>query len=380
MVFNRRMPGSAIPAEHNRNPMQTLLDCAVFTSGGRTYRWEDVFLSASLLGDWAGLENKTRDGIARLARAIETAAAPSAEQIERAAEEFRYARNLITAEEAEAWLARWDITIDGWFDYLRRRLLRHQEQDGAQDPVSGHQVTAEEIAECLVPEGVCSGAFFQWARALATRAAAYEALRSGAGAVSPDDAADPSTVFPHFGKARSSVLPESISRPPHDKLELLARLEMSLHRFRDEIVSSCDVDAEIAQRRLDWIRLYCELALFPDEQVAREAILCLRDDHQTLGDIAARARTTAREIFLCLEDVETGWRSTLLAASPGEVLGPLRMGEHVAVLAVRDKLIPTSQDPEIQQRAQRAAFDRAVERAVQAHIKWQISFGDRAAG
>jgi hypothetical protein len=250
----------------------------------------------------------------------------------------------------------------------------------AHDLISSHQVTADEIAECLIPEGVCSGAFLQWARALAIRAAAYEALRTAAGAVSADDAIDPSAVFPQFSKARSDALPERVSRPPDDKLELLARLEMSLHRFRDGIASSCDLDAEIAQRRLDWIRLHCELALFPDEQAAREAILCLREDHQALGDIAARARTTACEIFLFLEDVEAGWRPTLLPASPGEVLGPLRMGERVAVLAVRDKRIPTARDPEIQQRAQRAAFDRAVERALQTYVRWQTPFGDRAEG
>src|SRR5262245_17083758 len=103
--------------------MNTLLDRPAFSVGSQTYTWADVVLSAHLRGEWAQLEEQTRLGMNLVHRAEEDES-PSEEEIEAAGEEFRYARDLVTAEEMEAWLGRFDLTVESWTDYLERSILR----------------------------------------------------------------------------------------------------------------------------------------------------------------------------------------------------------------------------------------------------------------
>jgi hypothetical protein len=84
----------------------------VFSVGDSRYDWADVLVAAHLRGDWAGLETQIRQGLA-CQRALDNddetdEADPQA--VDAAATEFRYARDLVSAEEAEAWLAEHGLT------------------------------------------------------------------------------------------------------------------------------------------------------------------------------------------------------------------------------------------------------------------------------
>ena len=107
--------------------MQTLSGQRVFTVGQTSYVWEDVILAGLLWGDWTALEERVRSGLACLARlddlddddddALDEA------DVETAAAEFRYARDLVAAADLETWLERRGLSVEAWLDFIRRGLL-----------------------------------------------------------------------------------------------------------------------------------------------------------------------------------------------------------------------------------------------------------------
>ena len=112
----------------------------MFSAGERTYAWLDVVQAAEARGDVAALE---RD-LAALDR-LEL----GPDEVEAAGTEFRRSRGLLAADEMEAWLSHWAISVGDWMGFLRR-----------------------EPGAALWPEAVCSGALSSWAWELAGRAAA----------------------------------------------------------------------------------------------------------------------------------------------------------------------------------------------------------------
>ena len=77
--------------------------------------------------------NELRQGLAcvRCAEAKSTSIPVS--EVTAAANEFRYKRGLITAEETENWLKLWRLNMDQWMGYVRRSMLRQKWAGGLKE-------------------------------------------------------------------------------------------------------------------------------------------------------------------------------------------------------------------------------------------------------
>jgi hypothetical protein len=267
-----------------------VLERPVFSVGRRQFRWSDVAERV----DWEALK---RSASAQVGEA----------ELKDAEARFRYERSLVAAEEMEAWLQRWELSVAEWRDYLRGRLA---------DDERAAWVTA-----------ICSGALERAAQELAAKAAAAEALGE------PD-------------------------------------LDRAYGRFVAEAVTPAALGSVLETRRSDWIRVDCRTLVFPAEAAAREAALCVRDDGMSLAEVAAQAGVEMREHVLYLEDAADELGSVLLSARTGELLGPLPLADRFALLLVDDKADPTLDDPEILRRVQEAARRRAIEREVVNRVTW----------
>jgi hypothetical protein len=261
----------------------------LFTVGGREFRWAEVADRV----DWDALRPPDRE--------------LSGAELDEAARRFRYERNLVAAEEMEAWLARWELTVGEWRAYL------------------GGTLAADERAPWVI--AVCSGTLEREARELAARAAAAEALGEG-------------------------------------------DLDRAYERFVAEAVTPEALAALLETRGADWIRVDCRTLVLPGEPAAREAALCVRDDGMALAEVAAQAGVEMREHALYLEDADGELGNALLSARTGELLGPLPLGDRFALVLVDGKVDPTLDDPEILRRAQEAARRRATEREVVNRVTW----------
>jgi hypothetical protein len=100
--------------------MLPLFSRPLFDLRDDTYTWQDAVLSALIGGRWNAVERRVREGLACV-RHFERAGARAPEaKIEAAAAEFRYERELISADEAEAWLAGLGLDSAAWLAWVRR--------------------------------------------------------------------------------------------------------------------------------------------------------------------------------------------------------------------------------------------------------------------
>src|SRR5688500_3793863 len=107
--------------------MPVLAGQRIFTVAGTSYAWEDLVLAGCLWGDWPALEARASEGLACLARLDELDEDDedvlAEADVETAATEFRYARDLVAASDLESWLDRRGLSVDSWLDHIRRSLL-----------------------------------------------------------------------------------------------------------------------------------------------------------------------------------------------------------------------------------------------------------------
>jgi hypothetical protein len=325
--------------------MDAFLRQLVFSVGDEQYLWEDVILSARVRGEWADLENELREGLACLQRFDEEEGEIDPAELRSAANDFRYARDLVSAEETERWLNRWHLNVEEWMEYLQRRLLRQKWADQLAEIQARFRVAKKEIQDNILAEAICSGHLARCARALAARAAARaKALAAG--------------WIEHTEKGA-----EAAAR--------VHGLEEGYRRFCDHVIDSRGLKVQVDCHRLDWIRFDCRYALFPHEHMAREAALCARDDGISLDEIAANANIALHEAAMYLDEIEPSRRSRFLAAEKGALLGPLDWDNNaVGVFLIADKILPTLEDPRIKQRAQEALLEIELNREIANRVKW----------
>jgi hypothetical protein len=319
----------------------------IFTVDGLAFHWDDVLQHARATGRWAALEDEVRLGLAAAA-ALEAEPDEAAEAAADAqADEFRYERGLLTAAEMEAWLAARGVSARRWLACMTGLALRGLWRDRADELLDAHPPGDAAVAEALDAELACTDVARELAEALAADAAAAGAARGR-------------------------------TTPPADRRLLLAEILEHASRFR---VAARDRDAvarEIQGRRMDWIRLDCVLAAFPDAAQAREAVLCVREDRVPLADVAADAHVEPEEVSAILDDLEPDLRNRFLVTQPGEVIGPIeRGGEHV-VFHVVHRTLPEPSDPDLIERAGDVLEARAVGVEVERRVRWLAGRADAA--
>jgi hypothetical protein len=309
------------------------LSSPVFSVGGRTYRFGDVVRAARAWGELDDLERQTAEGIAVLDRVESLGSALDASDVEAAATAWRYERRLLAGDDLEAWLARWQLQPSDWLHYVRRRLARESHANELSESLARYTPHAKQVEEALWGEAVCSGSLARWARQLAGRAAAAAAL----------------------------------GRPQGDDPGALdeALVELSRRSLTPEASETL-----LEARQVDWLRVECDVLAFPDEGMAREAALCVREDGMTLAEVAGRAGVALTTQTVLLEEVPRLLSERLLSAVQGELVGPVALGGGYVVATVRDKRAPTIEDPVVQERLDEEIPRRAVETEVTNRVRW----------
>ena len=89
-----------------------------------------------------------------------------------------------------------------------------------------------------------------------------------------------------------------------------------------------------------------------DEMVMREAALCVRLDGRELSDVAGDAGAQLQETSVLLDDAERLLRTWLLAAHPGDLVGPLATGDDHRLVRRRRRMPPSLDDPGCAARAE----------------------------
>ncbi|HEX5080615.1 MAG TPA: hypothetical protein VFY40_01120 [Blastocatellia bacterium] len=315
----------------------------VFIVSDTEFGWEEIVAAAEVWGEWQPFVEQTRQSLACLQLASETGQLPARAETREAATAFRYARNLISADETQAWLRAWGMTVDQWMNYLRGQLLRERWANRLAEITAANPVSNEEAAKAVKNHAVCSGKFIEWARKLAGRAAVA---------------------------AKSGALASSCESPR----ELIENIDAGFDAQRRLTVTPGQLEARIADHQLDWIRFDCRYVWFPEERIAREAALCVTEDGLTLDEVAHDARSVVQRWDFYLDEIEANVRPHFLAARQGDWLGPVKIMEGFPLFSIINKQMPAANDPRIRRRAEQAVIISLIEKEMNERVRWMIGY------
>ena len=314
--------------------MGEAFDERVFVVGEDEYRWDDVVLAAKAWGDWTALESDVRHILACIEHLREADEAPSEDEVDDAAGEFRYARDLESAEDMEAWLEARNVGVDDWMEHILGALSVQRCAEREIEPSA--EVPDEEVERFLPIEAACGGALDALARKLAGRAA----VAAGEGGVAPADT------------------------------DRLARLDAVFEVFRRRVLTPHAIRDQVGARHLDWIRIRGRGLSFPSEAAAREAALCMKEDRLSLDEVAADAGQEVHDVIVYIEDIDAAFRDRFLSSRPLDVIGPVPLDPTFELVQVQEKILPSVDDDEIRERAEDVVLRRAVDREIGLRVRW----------
>jgi hypothetical protein len=303
------------------------LDTPVFSAGGHCFTWVEVIEAAQARGDWAALRRHVAALLAHEGELLAAGALPSVAATRAAANEFRYQHNLLSADELQEWLGGRDISVEEWMAEMRRSLLQPVEEAAASPP--------EEIERASWVHAVCSGKLAAYALTLAEEVAVQ------------------------LSEQPLNLAPDELAALPQKREQFCAA------QLREPALA-----AEISNNTIGWTRLDVRCVIHPEEMVVREAALCVRMDGRELAEVASAAGAQLLEISVLLDDAEPMLRTRLLAANPGDLLGPLATATDHRLVLVLQRVPPSLNDPAVRHRAEQTLIDRALRAEVNRHVNW----------
>ena len=334
------MAGPAERSEHNRpmamwhTELEWLTEETVFYVDGLGFSWGDVLLATDLSGASASSAALTQRALA-CERALARAGEPvGPEDLRAAATSFRYARNLLSAEELEGWLARWHLELHEWTGHLRRELSAARFGADKMDISENDEPTSP---AAIAVDAICSGMLEREAARLAVDAA----LSTG-------------------DSATTGV----------DRFQAIAQLIEAAGEARRGLAAAADVEREIGARALDWTRIELELLEVDDADTAREVVLCVRVDGRPLIEVADEIGVPIERRELYVEQAEHEGLPELLGAGPGDLVGPVLHNDLFLVAHVLMRTRPSAADPVLRQRAVDYVVEHAVQRAFETRVRW----------
>lgn len=310
----------------------------VFTVANREFGWDEIVIAAEVWNEWQPFIETTRQSLACLQLAEKSNQLPKPAEIRDAATAFRYAHNLISAEETNAWLQRWQISVDDWMTYLRGRCLRDRWAGQLDEIVAACSISDDSLTAVIKHHAVCSDRLRDWAIKLAGRAAV--AARSS-----------------DFFTIQSSI-------------DLITHIESEFEQKRQQTITPKLIENQIAHHQLDWICFDCRYLWFAEERVAREAAWCVSEDGLTLDEVAQEAHGEIKSWKVYADEIDVQVRPYFLAARQGEVLGPLKIWQGFPLFSLLNKKLPAVDDPQIRARAEHSILASFTEHAIFEQVKW----------
>jgi hypothetical protein len=336
----------------------------IFAVDSQEYGWCDVVVAAARNGAWATTDLRARLGAACVEHAAATGASLAPNVLEAVAREFRYARNLVTAHSMEQWLAGWSLSIKDWTAYLRRDAHRSRRLGEPDVLLRRYPIGAEDAARLTLMDAICSGDLDEWKRSLAARAAAASSLGPSEITPEPAEPAVPEILCPALPLLGASIddLREAARR--------VQRMDDAFERFRKAQITDAAVSDYVGRRQLEWLQFDCRVMAFPEEDMAAEAALLLREDGEGFTGVYTVARAEPRVARFFLDDVPESARDEFLAAQAGDLVGPMRLGNEHALYLIREKLLPSPRDPEVRQRAEEGVLQHALRQQLDRRVRW----------
>ena len=352
-------------------PIASLEGKVVFHCGDRPFTVRDLIDAAHFRGE---VEPVWRDLLRLVAAERKADAAELAldeEAIDAAADQFRYQRDLITAEETEQWLAERGLNLN---DFSAHFVRHHWGQywDEVEPEEVDYLVAPNELRELLTSELILSGELDQMAQRMSWRAAAQGAAKDRPAA--PELIAEEQARFLERSGVKEEELAGWLERLGREAEWFGRMLAMEAIYRRDcaALLSRRAREREIAALRLPLTRFEVETIELDSLDAAREALLCAREDGMSMEEVAAEGRYPYRHPELLLEEIPEELQQKFLSVHPGDILEPIAHGDGFHLCRIIGKEEPDVDDPVVQERAENRILDRHFADLMARHIQWRI--------
>ncbi len=346
--------------------MRTLVNSPAFDFDETHVDWGDVVLASIGWGDWQRIERALGEGLALVSDAEDRGERFGADALHRSAVALRRARGLLAGEDYLRWLAERSLSTEDVDAYLARAALRERAA-GRPGGASGFDRSdPRALATAIRAEAILSGQLQLWAERLARCAAAARGLEAG-GEEPPSasrDAVD--ALVRAAAKCPASGLDDDLAR---DRAARVAALQVAETAFSDHVVTRERIERCLCEHRLDWQRFVWEEVTFAAEGAAREAALWVREQGMGLREVASLAHLAANTRVAYSADVSE-LAGLLVAAAPGELVGPLAGEAGWRLVSMRERTPPAFDDAVLRARAGAELVEHALARHQAGRVRW----------
>jgi len=311
----------------------------VFQIGNRVVTVDDVLAAAVWRGELEPFLARHRAGVEAEHRAELLGLEPDPEAVDSWVNEFRYARDLVSAEECEQWLTARGLTADDLLGTARRQALT--DATGVEVTVRVDPGSRVWFADVLLSDG-----FDELVRAWAWRLAWV---------------------------IESGELEEGI---PGGKLptETREKIEAGFAKACVELRHDERLRRELAARRLSLLWVAGTEVVFPDESAAREALFCVGEDGMGLAAIGAEHGLPRSDREGFVGDQPGDWETWLVSAKPGDAFRPpvadAADPEGWSVFHLLRRREPTLDDPDVVERLTGEIQRRHFLELEARHVRW----------
>ena len=286
-------------------------------------------------------------------------------------EQFRYDRDLESAEETEAWLDMRGLTADDLQSYFTRLYWwKTLKEKVAPVPYEAERVDSE-LLDALAAELLISGGLVPLAVEFSRRLVARDGSETR---VEPGLVEQERARFLERAGVGPEDLPGWLAALDRDQDWFDGMLEMEVkYRIRcDAALAPEQLSRGLAAARLPLTRLKIERVEFDTVDAAREALLCVRDDDLTLEDVARETRYPFERLEVYAEDLPDDQRQRFLCAKIGELQGPTPAEGMFRVSCLLARSEPALADPLVRLRIERRILNAHFSEAGAELVRWRI--------
>jgi hypothetical protein len=345
------------PAVAARGGVDELLAADILIVDGRGLTGRDLLAAGVVSGRWQRLEGELADGLG-----LVSGQPPADAEVNGLLREFRLQRGLHSAEDMRAWMAARGLTLAAVKAVGARKLAR---TTGA----TPQPVTAEQVAEALPAEAICSGVLREIGFWLADRLLSAATAR--------DDEVEPLAlersavqrlVFEEARTVAGAASPESgVERAR--RLAWIAALDEAHREWETGAVGTSEVTRRLREKELEWCRYELDELALGSPGAAAEAARQLFDgaDPAQVAEIAGVPLATRSAV---LADAPPELARVLTGAAAGDVIGPWSDDAAQVVARVRARRPPDVADESSYARARDELLTDLVTRLRAGRMRW----------
>lgn len=336
-------------------------DLILCSCGQREYKTRDVIDAALWRGDLESAWNHFLVCLEAERRAEDSELDLDDNEMDAAAEAFRYERDLITAEETENWLSARSLSLDDFSNYFARTCWGAKLEQEVTAPATAYVIASDDLRQLFAAQLVLSGEIDALTTQLVWRLAAQAESQPETDTVTGEQA-----KFLERHSIGEADLPNWLSQLGRDEswFKEMAAMEAAYHQRSATVLVPAAVKNEMNSLRMALTRYWAEVIEVESRDAAHEALFCVKEDGMSMEEVAAEGRYPCRRIDFLLEDLPPDLQPLFMSTSPGDLLDPMPRGDGFELCRIINKTEPDHEDPSVK--------DRVAQRLLERH------FGDLA--